>query len=129
MNEILKEVVKRQREKTPFGSRYIQFLQADIPKAIIDQVVFNIVAWQEKRGVLRTDRQFEYYKENERMPDEKFAANEDAIISNKSDDLVLSQMAEFREQNSLDMCPEAEAWFEYVTRGGHKPAQLGDCPE
>ena len=34
MNEALREVAKSQREKTPFKERYVEFLQADLGKAV-----------------------------------------------------------------------------------------------
>lgn len=65
MNDALREVAKRQRDKTPFCERYIEFLQANLGKAITDSVVFNVVDWQWKKGELREDRQFKWrYRDN-----------------------------------------------------------------
>lgn len=131
MNDALAAVVaKAQREKTPFCERYIEFLQAGLPKAVQDSVVFNIVDWQWKEGKLRTDRQWEPY-EGFKMVGTKpqgwdpgrFKANEDAILSNKSDEKILAEMVAFKEENSLDMCETGEAWFEYVTEGGELPGR------
>jgi hypothetical protein len=117
MNEALRIVAKAQREKTPWCERYIEFLQADLPKAITESVVFNIVQWQWKQGQLRTDRQYRGYVEGQRMSEEAFEANEANIMANKADDKILRQMVEFKEEHSLDMCEIGEQWFAYVTEG------------
>ena len=67
------------------------------------------------------DRQFSYYNREKPMSSGAFQANEQAIIANKSDAKILAQMGEFKEENSLDMCDDGEAWFVYVTEGGDRP--------
>ena len=119
MNDVLREVAKAQREKAPFCERFIEFLQAGLDQEIIDSVNYNIIAWQERKEMLRTDRDFEYYNPQATKPLSKhrFESNEEAIMANKSDAQVLEQMAAFRAENSLDMDEEAQQWFDYITTG------------
>ena len=116
MNNIMAEVVKAQREKTPFSERYIEFLKAGLGKAITESVVFNIVQWQWKKGELRTDRQhFRYH--GQELSKGAFDGNEAAIMANKSDDKILAGMVAFKEANSLDMSETGESWYTYITTG------------
>jgi hypothetical protein len=128
VNDAMHEVIKAQRQKTPFSTRYIEFVRANIRDAVRDSVIFNIVAWQQTKGKLRTDRQFEYYgkrhSKKEGWHESRFRANEDAIIANKSDAKMLEQMTAFRAENSLDMDEEGEAWFVYITEGGDRPIAI-----
>ena len=121
MNEALAEVAKAQREKTPFCERFIEFLQAGLPQEVVDAVNYNIIAWQEQKGELKTDRHCEYYpapgSKAPPMSKYKFETNEAAIMQNKSDAQALEQMSEFKAENSLDMGDEAQKWFEYVVNG------------
>lgn len=121
MNDALREVAKRQRDKTPFCDRYIEFLRAHLGKAITDSVVFNIVNWQWKKGELREDRQFKWRYRRNPMSAGAFKANEEAVMANKSDGKILAQMAEFKDKNLLDMCEVGESWFVYITEGGTIP--------
>ena len=123
MNDTLREVAKRQREKTPFCERYIEMLQAGLDKVVQDAVMFNIVNWQWKKGELRTDRQFKHYQKGEKIAPSLFSANEGAIMDNKCDAKVLEEMVAFKEANSLDMREAGEAWFGYVTEGGELPGR------
>ncbi len=142
MNSTLAEVVKRQREKTPFSKRYIEFLQAVLPRAVQDSVLFNIVDWQWKNGELRTDRQYVHYVKGAKMSQRSFDANEASIIENKSDakvvgyddspqvyanergEEVATTLGAFKKENSLDMCETGEAWLVYVTEGGEMPVTI-----
>jgi len=119
MNEILSVVAKAQREKTPFCERFIEFLQAGLDQATIDAVNYNIVAWQESEGVLKTDREFEYYNPNAKKPmsGERFKGNEANIMQNKSDAKVLGELAEYKAEYSLDMGEVVQGWFDYVRTG------------
>ena len=123
MNEILAEVAKAQREKTPFCERFIEFLRAGLGKMTVDAVNYNIIAWQERKGVLKTDREFEHYNPNAKKPmsGERFKSNEANIMQNKSDAAVLAKMAGYKSEYSLDMNEVEAQWFEYVTTG-----QMGD---
>lgn len=123
MNDALRIVAKAERENTPFAERYIEMLQADLGKAITHSVLFNIVDWQWRKGELRTDRQYQHYNRQAEkgMSADAFQANEQAIMDNKSDDKILTEMGEFKEEHSLDMCPVADKWFVYITEGGDAP--------
>lgn len=116
-----REIAKAQRAKTPFCQRYIEFLEADMFSEIRESVVYNIVEWQWKKGLLRTDRQYQHYTGT--MSTGAFAANKEAIIANKSDDKILTQMVAFKEEHSLDMCETGEQWFSYVTEGANNEAK------
>ena len=116
MNDVLREVAKAQREKTPFCERFIEFLQAGLDQDTMDAVNYNIIAYQEKKGILKTDRDFDYYGK-QAMPDASFKNNESSIMQNKSDAAVLEKMAAYKTDNSLDMGEEAQKWFEYVVEG------------
>lgn len=118
MNQILDEVAKQQQQKTPFCERYIEFLKADLPKKILESVIFNIVEWQWKKGELRTDRMYKVYEG--RMGERAFAVNEENIMANKSDDKILKEMVAFKEENSLDMCVTVAQWFDYIVNGGQR---------
>ena len=48
-----REVAKAQEAKTPFCQRYIEFLEAGLPKIITNSVAFNIVEWQWKKGTVK----------------------------------------------------------------------------
>ena len=119
MNKILAEVAKAQRETTPVCERFIEFLQAGLDQATMDAVNYNIIAWQERKGVLKTDREFEHYNPTAKKPMSagRFNSNEANIMQNKSDAAVLAKMADYKTENSLDMDDEAQQWFEYVTTG------------
>ena len=119
MNEALNEVAKAQREKTPFCERFIEFLRARLDEATMDAVNYNIIAWQEGKGELTTDRKFEHYNPaaTKPMTKERFAGNEAAIMQNKSDARALDQMAAFKTNNSFDMGEVAQQWFDYITTG------------
>jgi len=123
MNEVLAEVAKAQREKTPFCERFIEFLRARLDQATMDAVNYNIIAWQEREGVLKTDREFEYYNPDAKkgMSAHRFKSNEANIMQNKSDVAVLEKMAAYKSEYSLDMDEVEMQWFEYVTTG-----QVGD---
>lgn len=127
MNEMLDLVARAQKEKTPFCNRYIEFLRSGLGRSTMDLVLFNIVAWQEGKGELRTDRQFEYYSKP--MTRKAFENNEEAIIANKSDAKILSELGEFKEAHSLDMSSLGERWFVYVTEGGDWPEAAQRDPD
>jgi hypothetical protein len=74
MNSVLDRIVNEQKEPSEFSKRYIEFLRADLPKEIVESVVYNIVDWQWKQGQLRTDRQYRGYVEGQRMSEEAFEA-------------------------------------------------------
>lgn len=121
MNSALAEVVKAQREKTPFCERFIEFLQAGLDQSVMDAMNYNIIAWQERKGMLRTDRYFEHYPDPASKPKpmskHKFETNEAAIMQNQSDAQVLEQMGEFMSENFHGMDDEAQGWFDYVAKG------------
>ena len=123
MNEILAVVAKAQREKTPFCERFIEFLQAGLDQATINAVNYNIIAWQEREGVLKTDREFEHYSPYAKKPlsTERFKSNEANIMQNKSDAAVLAKMAGYKSEYSLDMNEVEAQWFDFITTG-----QMGD---
>lgn len=119
MNEVLAEVARAQKNKTPFCERFIEFLQAGLDQVTIDAVNYNIIAWQEREGILRTDREFEYYNRDAKkgLSAERFKSNEANIMQNKSDAAVLGKLAAFKAENSLDTDGEAQKWFDYVVGG------------
>ena len=109
-----------------WGMRWIEFLGAVLGKAVTESVVYNVVEWQWKEGVLRADRQYQHYNRDAEkgMSADAFKANEASIISNKSESKILAQMGKYKEKHSMDMCDVAEAWFGYVTEGGAIPGTV-----
>lgn len=129
MNTLLNEVAKTQREKTPFCERFIEFLRAGLDKATMDTVNYNIIAQQERKGMLKTDRHFEHYPDPaskaKPMSKLRFDTNEAAIMQNKSDAQVLEQMRVFMSENFHGMDEEAQGWFDYVVSGIAVPGRAG----
>lgn len=121
MNNLLNEVAKAQKEGIPFCTRFIEFLQAGLDKATVDAVNYNIIAQQERKGVLKTDRHFEHYPDPaskaKPMSPLRFDTNEAAIMQNKSDARVLEQMRVFMSENFHGMDDEAQEWFEFIIAG------------
>jgi len=110
--------------KTAFGERFVEFLQAGLSQEIIDAVNYNIIAYQQARGDVRTDRMVP--QREVKMSNAKFHDREKVIMMNDSDGKVLRQLNEFRAENSLDMDEVAQQWFDYITDGVIGPA-LGDA--
>ena len=119
------EGLKAKIASIEWGMRYIEFLRAGLPEEVQDAVVYNIISWQWKEGMLRTDRHFKHYGKDEKVAPSLFKANAEAISANSSDAKVFEQLGEFKEENSLDMCEDGEKWFRYVVG---KPAQADDLP-
>ena len=116
MNDALRAVVKAQKGTTPFCVRYIEFINAGLDKEVQDAVMFNIIAWQQAKGELKTTRIFKHY-EGQKMAPQVFESNEAAIMQNKSDAIVLEKLATYKAENSLDMSEAEAQWFDYVTEG------------
>ena len=102
-------------QKTEFGTRFSEFVQAGLDRDMQDGVLFNVVMYQSKNNTLRTDRPVQ--EKQDKMARTYFLNRERALMMNESDDQVLQQMVEYKALNSLDMDDEAQEWFDFITTG------------
>ena len=102
-------------QKTEFGKRYVEFIQAHLDKDVQECVLFNVVMYQSKNNTLQTDRVVQEKKDN--MSATYFQNRESALMGNESDDQILQQMVEYKRENSLDMDEVEQQWFDFITTG------------
>lgn len=113
--DALEALADSRPQKTESGKRFVEFIQARLDAQLQACVLFNVVMYQSKNNTLRTDRPVQEKKDN--MPRKYFLDRERALMRNESDDQVLTQMVEYKTENSLDMNTEAQEWFEFITAG------------
>jgi len=109
-------LVKQGREtKTEFSQRFVDFLKAGLDQHTIESVNYNVIAYQQKNGTLRTDRMVEPKKE--KMKRSYYERRETALMQNESDQQAIDNLAVYKQENSLDMDETADQWFDYITTG------------
>ena len=122
------EVLAAREVKSPFSERFIQFLQAGLSWDVVEAVTYNVAAYQQNSGELRTNRVVPPRREGE--SGEQFQLRRDIIDQNASDEKMLRKLSAYREENSLDMDDTEQGWYDYIATGaGAQSLGLGDAME